>query len=199
VYLSAGRIDALVICRGQVLRTSDPRRTRFGLAQVRRELAAGALRVLHLVFAPDAARPILLGLVRLENGGDEPLALDYTETWEVEGGDYRAAAGACERHTPDGARALAEVSLAVRARPPEPAPRAGLALELRLLLPPRARRELHFAYAAPGPGDPPAELVRAWRGRVLAELERTAAIWSGRVAGASAPVQAYRAQAGSAI
>lgn len=182
-----------------MLRTADPLHTRFGLAQVRRELAAGALRALHLVFAPDAERPLLLGLARLENRGDAPLALEYSETWEVEGDEYRAAAGACERRTADGTRALAEVSLAVRARAPEPPPRSGLALEVRLLLPPRSRRELHFAYAAPGPDDPPAALVRAWRGRVPGELERSAKVWSERVAGSADPVAAYRTQAGAPI
>jgi hypothetical protein len=195
VYLSAGRIDALLVCAGQVLRTADPLRTRFGLAQVRRELALGALRALHLIFAPDASRPLLLGIAQLRNAGDSPLVLAYTETWEVEGGDYRAAEGACERLTPDGALALAEVSLAVRARAPEPPPRTGLALQLKLLLPPRSRRELHFAYAAPGLGDSPANLVRAWRGRVAEELARSVRLWQQRIGDAPSPIEAYRARA----
>jgi hypothetical protein len=195
VYLSASRIDALLVCRGRVLRTSDPLRTRFGLAQVRRELGSGALRALHVIFAPDAARPLLLGLVRLENAGDEPFAVAYTETWAVSGTGYRAAAGACERHTAEGVRALADVSLAVRAFAREEAPGTGLALEVQLLLPPHSRRELHFAYAAPGPDDPPAMLVRAWRGRVPAELERSARHWRAALGDAAAPVAAYRARA----
>jgi hypothetical protein len=192
VYLSAGRIDALLLCQGRVLRTSDPLRTRFGLAQVRRELSHGDLRAVHVVFAPDAARPLLLGLVRLANTGAAPLALEYTEIWAVSGDEYRAAAGACERRTADGVRALADVSLAVRAFPPDPPPAEGLALALRLLLPPHSVRELHFAYAAPGAEDPAAALVRAWRGRVPEELARSVRSWRERVAGAAEPVAAYR-------
>jgi hypothetical protein len=195
VYLSAGRIDALLLCQGRLLRTSDPLRTRFGLAQVRRGLAHGDLRAAHLVFAPDAARPLLLGLVRLENSGDGPLALEYTETWAVSGDEYRAAAGACERRTAAGVCALADVALAVRAFPPEPPPGDGLALALRLLLPPHSVRELHFAYVAPGPDDPPAALVRAWRGRVPEELARSVRAWRGRVGDAPEPVAAYRLRA----
>jgi len=198
VYLSAGRIDALIVCRGQLLRTANPRRTRFGFAQVRRDLVAGAFSALHLVFAPDVQRPLLLGLVRLENAGDEPLALEYTEAWEVSGSDYRAAEGACERRTADGARALSDVSFAVRARPRDPAPLAGLALELRLLLPPRSRRELHFAYAAPPPEESPQGLIRAWRGEVPRELTRSTARWLDRFRGSRDPLEAYRAQVAAA-
>jgi hypothetical protein len=196
VYLCAARIDALLVCRGQVLRTSQPLGTRFGLGQVRRELGSGALRVVHVVFAPLDPRPLLLGIARLQNLGGEPLPLEYTETWEADGEAYRAAEGACERRTADGVRALAELSLVVRARAPEPPPRVGLALGLRLLLPPHSRRELCFAYAAPGPDDPPAALVRAYRGRVPAELVRGVRIWSERLASAARPIDAYRLQVG---
>lgn len=195
MYLSAGRIDALIVCRGALLRTSDPLRTRFGLAQVRRELGLGALAAVHVVFAPDSARPLLLALVRLANRSHEPLALEYTETWAVSGSDYRAAAGACERRTADGARALADVSLAVRASAPVPSPRDGLALELRMLLPPHSTRELHFAYAAPGPDEPAQNLIRAWRGEVPAELARSTARWLDRLEGSADPVRVYREQA----
>jgi hypothetical protein len=194
VYLSAGRIDALIVCRGQLLRSANPLRTRFGFAQVRRELGAGALSALHVVFAPDADRPLLLALVRLANTGDEPLALTYSETWEVSGSDYRAAAGACERHTADGMRALADVSFAVRASPPEPPPHDGLLLALRMLLPPHSLRELHFAYAAPGPGEPAAGLIRAWRGAVPGELARISARWRERLVGSADPLADYRNQ-----
>jgi hypothetical protein len=196
VYLSAGRIDALLLCRGRLLRTSDPSRTRFGLAQVRRELAHGDLHAVHVVFAPDAGRPLLLGLARLHNAGDAPLALEYTETWAVSGSDHRAAAGACELRTAEGVCALADVSLAVRAFPLDPPPDEGLALALRLLLPPHSVRELYFAYAAPGPGDPPAALVRAWRGRVPDELVRSVRAWHERLGGVADPLAAYRLQAG---
>jgi hypothetical protein len=192
VFLSAGRIDALIVCRGNVLRTANPLRTRFGLAQVRRDLAAGALSAVHVVFAPDAQRPLLLGLVRLANAGGEPLALEYTETWAVSGSEYRAAAGACERRTADGIRALADVSFALRASAPERAPRDGLALQLRMLLPPRSLRELHFAYAAPGPDEPAGGLIRAWRGTVPDELARSAAHWLEQLAGSENPVADYR-------
>lgn len=195
VFLSAGRIDAMLVCGGRVLRTADPLSTRFGLAQVRRELEDGALRVVHLVFAPETQRPLLLGLADLHNAGDEPLALAYTETWEAEGDEYRTAAGACERRTAEGARALAEVSHAVRARAPERPPRSGLALEVSLLLPPHSQRELHFAYAMPGLDDPPSTLVRAWRGRVPEELALTVRVWRERLGNAASPVAAYRARA----
>jgi hypothetical protein len=195
VYLSASRIDALLTCNGRVLRTSQPLRTRFGLAQVRRELEAGALRAVHVVFAPDAARPILLGLVRLHNASDEPLVVDHVETWEADGSDFRALPGACERRTPDGVRALADVSLVVRARAPESAPRAGLALEARVLLPPRSTRELHFAYAAPGPDDFPEALVRSFRGQVPGELARSVRAWRERLGETASPIEAYRLRA----
>jgi hypothetical protein len=87
---------------------------------------------------------------------------------------------------------VADVSLVMRSRVPDPPPRAGLALELRLLLPPHSLRELHFAYAAPGPEHPPAALVRAWRGRVPEELARSVRAWSARLGDVPSPVAAYR-------
>jgi hypothetical protein len=195
VYFLASRIDALVLCDDAVLRTAHPQRTSFGLAQVRRLLVGGRLRVLHVVFAPLAPRPVLFGIARLRNDGAAPLGVDYTETWDVTGSDYRAAVGACERRTADGVRALAEVSAVIRAAPLEPPPRAGLVLSVRLVLPPRSTRELCFAYAAPGPDEDAAALVRAWRGDVAPELARTAAGWAKALAGESSPVHAYRALA----
>jgi hypothetical protein len=194
VYLSAGRIDALLVCRGRLARTADPQRTRFGLAQVRRYVSAGELSAVHVIFAPDSDRPLLLGIARLCNASAEPLAVEYTETWAVAGSDYREAAGACERRTGDGMRALAELSLASSAVAVEPPRREGLALRLNLLLPPHSRRELHFAYAAPALDEPADALIRAWRGRVPQELAQSVASWSRRLGPGDAPVAAYREQ-----
>ena len=58
----------------------------------------------------------LLGLVRLENRSDEPLALEYTETWDVPAGEYRVASAACERRFGGHVFALAEASAVTRAR-----------------------------------------------------------------------------------
>jgi hypothetical protein len=194
VYFSASRIDALLICDDAVLRTAHAQHTAFGLGQVRRALSGGRLRALHVVFAPWTARPVLFGLARLRNDGSGPLGLDYTETWDVTGSEYRAGVGACERRTADGVRALAEVSAVVRAAPLEPPPRAGLVLSVRLVLPPHSTRELCFAYAAPSADEDAAELVRAWRGDVAAELGRSAARWARELAQEASPVAAYRAR-----
>ncbi len=175
-----------------MFRTADPDSTRFGVAQVRRLLVALPLRVAHVVFAPAAPRPLLLGLVRLENRGARPLSLHYSELWGVEGSDYRTAPGACSCETSGGTRALADAGSVVRGRPPASAPRAGLALDLRLVLPPDSRRHLCFAYAAPEPGEGPELLVRAWRGDVAGELERSVASWLERLSTELDAVAAYR-------
>lgn len=175
-----------------MLRSAEPDATRYGIAHVRRRVESRALRMLHVVFAPSRSRPVLLSVVRLANRLSTALALDYTETWGVTGEDWEAAEGACEVRTRLGVRALAEASVAIRARPPAEPPRHGLLLDLRLGLPPGARRELCFAYAAPGPGEAAAPLVRAWRGAVIAELERSVAAWSTLLEGAAEPLRAYR-------
>jgi len=177
VHFAGGLIDALLLCEGGVFRTAEPDATCFGVAQVRRLLVAPPLCVVHVVFAPLAPRPLLLGLVRLENRGARALGLRYSELWGVEGSDYRSASGACSRETAQGTRALADAGSAVRACPPQTAPRLGLALDLRLVLPPDSRRQLYFAYVAPEPGEGPELLVRAWRGDAASELEHSVASW----------------------
>jgi hypothetical protein len=185
VTFAGGRIDALVRSEGIVLSTSHPLATLFGVGQVRRALRTPALDLLHVVFAPLAPRPALLGLVRLENRSDETIALEYTETWDVRAGDYRVASAACERRFAGHVLALAEASSASRAVAPEAAPTRGLALDVTLALPPRARRHLAWAYVAVAEEEDPAEVVRAWRGEVANELAR--------VGRAAESVEAYRA------
>jgi hypothetical protein len=159
---------------------------------VRRLLARGPLGVAHVVFAPAVDRPLLLGWVRLRNAGGEPLVVGYTEIWEVGAGRWRAAPGAAERTTAEGVLALVDTSSATRARAPDPSPARGLALEARVVLPPGAVRHLAFAYAAAGSAEEAGLLARAWRGEVRGELERTALVWSERLAGSDEPVAAYR-------
>lgn len=190
VWFAGARIDAFIGAAGRVLRTSQPGAVEFGIAQVRRTVENSELRVLHVVFAPHAARPILLGLVRLHNRTAEPLLVHYTELWEVEGDAPRAAEAACVCATDAGERALADISVAPRSRAPEPLPERGLALDARLVLPPRERRELCFAYAAPETADPTHLLVRAWRGDVSEELEHTVSAWLEHLG--SDPLAAYR-------
>jgi hypothetical protein len=198
VYLAAGRIDALATCEGHVLRTAQVEHTRAGIAQVRRRVEGGPLALVHLVFAPIEPRPILLGLARLQNRSSEPLVVDYTEIWDVDGGDFRASEGACERRTAEGVCVLADVSMVVRARVPRPPPRNGLALDLRVALPPEGTRNLSFAYATPDADDSAAWLVRAWRGGVATSLTRTVHAWLKRIGPSDSPVEAYRRLAGGA-
>jgi hypothetical protein len=183
-----------VVCGAELLRTARPDALSCGLAQVRRRVETQTLALLHLVFAPAPPRPLLLGLVRLENRSEELLELRYSELWDLPGREIRADEGACLCDTDDGARALADAGAVIRGRAPQPLPTRGLALDLELALPPGARRELQFAYAAPEPGEDPAGLVRAWRGDVAAELVRTASLWSTRLAGAPNSVEAYRVE-----
>ncbi len=192
VLFAGGRIDALVLAGRDVLRTAAPVRVRCGLGQVRRLCSAGTLSLAHVVFAPAAPRPLLLGLVRLRNAGAAPLVLDYTELWDVGAGAYRAAAGAVEVTTPAGLRALADASSAIRARAPEAAPAQGLALDLRIAVPAGATRHLEFAYLAPAGEDvPPELLLAAFRGGVRAELARTVRAWLERLAGTADPLAEY--------
>jgi hypothetical protein len=193
VAFAGGRIDALVLCEGLILRTAEPLLTQFGVAQVRRLVGESSLRLMHVVFAPRARVPILLGLVKLWNASYSPLLVDYSETWDVEAGVYRPAEAACERSGPSGIRALADAAAAPRARPPTKPPGRGLALDLRLFLEPGARRHLAFAYAAPEPGVDAATLVRAWRGEVARELPRTVAGWLEQLGSPARPIEAYRA------
>jgi hypothetical protein len=169
VSFAGARIGTLVLCEAEVIKLGP---VRFGPGQARRSLVSEVLRGTHVVFAPVGERPLLLGLVRLENTSPEPICADYTETWDVRDGVYRAAPGACERRGRDAICALADASAVVAAVPPEPAPRVGLALDLRIPLPPGARRELSFAYVRCEHPEEPASLVRAWRGDVAAELKR---------------------------
>jgi hypothetical protein len=187
VTFAGGRIDALLRCEGVVLTTREPDATRFGVAQVRRVLHAPRLDVTHVVFAPLTSRGILLGLALLSNLADELVAVEYTEIWDLPSGEYRVAPTACERRFGGHLFALAEASDATRSRAPEAEPARGLALDVTLALPPRARRTLSFAYVAVPEEEDAGALVRAWRGRVPEELER---------AGRSAEsVAAYRAAA----
>ena len=122
--------------------------------------------MLHVVFAPPVPRALLLGWVRLENRGAEPLALEYTETWDVPAGVYSTAPAACERRFGGHVFALADCAIVARADPPAQPPARGLALDLRLALPPGARRHLAFAYVAvPEEEDPGALRARVPRGR----------------------------------
>lgn len=149
------------------------------------------MRVLHLLFAPIRPRPLLLALVRLHNPGRELLQLDYTELWDLPIREPLARPGACLCRLPSGERALADLGSAIRGRTPEPPPSRGLALAMRLLLPPGEMRELSFAYAAPEAPEPAAALVRAWRGGVRDELEETVGSWR-EALGQADPVAAYR-------
>lgn len=197
VFFQAARIDAQVLIGGDVLRTAEPARTCVGLAQVRRVLEWGPLEIVHVVFAPDAPRPLLLGLVRLRNTGTETLVVDYSELWGVSGGRYRATAGASERSGTEGTRALVDLSVAIRSRAPERLG-DGLALDLRMPVPARQTRQLAFGYAAAPPGEDAERLTRAWHGDVAHELERTSAAWLSRLRSSgneSDALAAYRARA----
>ncbi|HTO06943.1 MAG TPA: hypothetical protein VMR86_07765 [Myxococcota bacterium] len=184
VTFAGARIDALVRCDGAVLTTRAPDATRFGVAQVRRLLTVGALRVTHVVFAPASSRALLLGLARLENAGSELVAVEYTEIWDLPSGEYRVAPAACERRFGGHVFALAEASDATRALAPEAEPARGLALDVTVALPPRAQRQLAFAYAALPDDEDTGALVRAWRGQVPDELVR--------IGRSAASVEAYR-------
>lgn len=191
VFFEGARIDALIRCEGEIVSTSRPDATGFGLAQVRRSVELASLVVEHLIFAPHHPRPLLLALVRLLNKGDRPAVVDYTETWAVSGSRVREAAGACVCETPEGQRALADAGLVIRGRAPDPLPTAGLAVDLRLPLPPGEPRQLSFAYAAPEPGSEAAPLVRGWRGGAEVELGRTVAAWIERLAAEEDVIAAY--------
>ena len=128
-----------------------------------------------MVFAPGTPRALLLGWVRLENQSALPLPLEYTETWDVPSGEYRAASTACERRFGGHVFALADCAMVARAEPPTQAPARGLALDLRLAIPPGARRHLAFAYVAVTDEEDPGARVRAFRGDVAACLERIGA------------------------
>ncbi len=186
VVFAGGKIEALVRADGVVLSTSAPSATEYGVAQVRRALETRSLRVLHVIFAPTSPRALLLSWVRLENRGDEPLALEYTETWDVPRGEYRSASAACERRFGGHVFALADCAIVARAEPPAQPPARGLALDLRLALPPGARRHLAFAYVGVPEEEDAGELVRAFRGEVGAELER--------IGRSKLDVEAYRAR-----
>lgn len=187
-----GRIDALVLCEGEVGRTAQPKEVRFGFAQVRRVCTVARLRFVHVLFAPREPRPLLLGLVRLSNTADTPLLVRYTELWDIAEGTFRGLEGACERETDEGVRALAEAGVVLRTRVPEPPPSRGLALDLTIVLPPRSIRELSFAYAAPPLGESAAPLVRAWRGEVGEALEGVVRLWQERLGSGPDAVEAYR-------
>ncbi|MCP4007506.1 MAG: hypothetical protein GY725_25280 [bacterium] len=193
VRFCGARIDAFVRCERRLLRTNEADETQYGVAQVRRILHTPDLALLHLVFAPAGDHPLLFSLVRLENLADSPVYLEYSETWDVSDGVYRAGDGACERVTEGEAgecvRALAESSSVIRARAPEPGPRVGLALDLGIALPPRASRNLSFAYVE---REQPADLVRAWRGDVARELQHTASNWLEDLDPTADPIGAYR-------
>ncbi len=166
MVFAGGKIEALVRAEGAVLSTSSASVTEYGVAQVRRGLETRDLRVLHVVFAPATPRTLLLGWVRLENSGSEPLAVEYTETWDVPTGVYSTASAACERRFGGHVFALADCAMVARAEPPAQPPTCGLALDLLLALPPGARRHLAFAYVAVAEEDDPGSLVRAFRGEV---------------------------------
>ena len=172
VLFAGGKIEALLRVDGAVLSTSAASSTQYGVAQVRRALEIGALRALHVVFAPAEPRALLLGWVRLENRGSELLALEYTETWDLPSGAYSSAPAACERRFGGHLFALADCAMVARAEPPAQPPARGLALDLRIALPPAARRHLAFAYVAVPEEEDSGALVRAFRGDVGSALER---------------------------
>jgi hypothetical protein len=172
VVFAGGKIEALVRAEGNVLSTSTSSATEYGVAQVRRALELRNLRIVHVLFAPTSPRALLLSWVRLENRGDEPLALEYTETWDVPNGVYATAQAACERRFGGHVFALADCAIVARAEPPATPPARGLALDLRMALPPASRRHLAFAYVAIPEEEDAGELVRAFRGEVGTELER---------------------------
>lgn len=188
----------MAVVGGRVGRSGSPRATQYGVASLRRHFGAGGLDAEQVLFAPARAQSLLLGLVRLSNPGAEALGVEYSERWElpVVGAHARPGQGACEVDTPAGPRALADVSLAVRTAPLDPPLATGLALAVRLLVPPGATRVFSFAYAAPSPDDPaPGVLARAWRGEVADEFARTLAFWRALAPPADAsgsPVVAYR-------
>jgi hypothetical protein len=196
VFFQGGEISALVAGPGEVLRVSEADRVSVGLAQVRRVLERELFGLVHVVFAPAVPRPLLLALVRLRNRSQELVQLDYSELWDLPGGALRVYPGACERTTPAGDRALADAGMSIRAHTPDPPPRDGLALTLRLVLPPDSQRELAFAYAAPDPGEPAAAMVQAWRGDVAGELARTVRRWQARFP-APNTLDAYRVEVSS--
>jgi len=180
LVFAGGALDALALFRGNVVRMAEPDETVFGLAQVRRVIRHLPLHLVHVVFAPITPRPLLLGLVRVYNISDDPERIDYSELWGVQGTDHHAAVGASVCETDQGERVLADASSVVRANPPDRPGNKGLALDLHVVVPPRSHRQFCFAYAAPEPGDTAALLVRAWRGGVPAELERTVRLLRGR-------------------
>jgi hypothetical protein len=204
VWLAGGRIDALAASAGEIL-TTCPRgevsgaiahvEVAYGVAQVRRHVAVRSLALLHLVFAPARPRPLLLGLVRLRNLTRSPLLVHYSELWAIDGAPECGAEGACAGAAAGRICALADVSAAIRARPPLPLPESGLALDARIVLPPSAVRQLAFAYVATEPGTDPATLVRAWRGDVANELARTVAGFAD--AAPDDPIAAYLASVAS--
>jgi len=173
VYLEGGAINGIAV-GDEILRTSEATLIRCGTAQVRRQVSGASMHLLHVLFAPRVERPLLLSLVRFANTGSELFSLDYTELWELPCQDAHEEVGAHVARLPAGERALAEVSSAVRARVPEPPPRFGLALTLRLTLPPGSQRQVGFAYVAPSGEEPAAPMVRAWRGDVEASLRALA-------------------------
>ena len=124
VYLEGGAINGVAV-GDEVLRTSESQRIRCGTQQIRRRVAGRSLELLHLVFAPRAARP--LSLVRIRNTSRELQSVDYTEIWESPCWESRGEIGASVARLPAGERALAGVSIAVRARLPEAGPESGLA------------------------------------------------------------------------
>jgi hypothetical protein len=175
-----------------ILRTSAPSTlTRCGAGLVLRTCESAALRLEHLLFAPDCARPLLLGCATLENLGDDVLVVRHAELWDVPCTDALGEDGACSGRAPRGVRVLAELDPVIRARVPEPLER-GLALDVRFAIPARASRRLCFGYGLPGEEDDPAALVRGWRGSVPDELERTLSRWRTCLADSHDPLSLYR-------
>jgi hypothetical protein len=192
VYVDGARVDALAAAAGAILRTSAASAHYYGLGFVLRVCESPALRLEHLLFAPQRPRPILFAHVILQNRLDEVLVVQYSELWDLACRAAIAHAGACSAHTERGLRVLAEVDAAIRAHAPEGLDR-GLALDVRLALPPGAQRPLSFAYVLPDREDDHGSLVSAWRGRVQEELETTLAEFHARFADRSDPLGAYRA------
>jgi hypothetical protein len=192
VIFAGGRVEALLLSEGEVLRTAEPDEVRFGLAQVRRILSGDTLRVAHVLFSPAEPRPVLLGLVVLSSLVERPLRVEYTELWDVPDGAFEPVEGGCLSRTAEGTRVLADAGSAVRARPPRETPARGLALELTLVLRPASIRRLAFVYAAPPPEEDPGVLVRAWRGRALEELLHVARCWQERLGSSDGAVDAFR-------
>jgi hypothetical protein len=193
VTLDGARVDAFATAAGSILRTSSPAATYCGLGLVLRVCESAELRIEHLLFAPERPRPIVFARVCLQSLAEELLLVSYSELWDLPCRSRSAEEGASSGETERGVRVLADLDAVIRGRAPQGL-ECGLALDVRVPLPPGERRALAFAYVLPAAAERPGPLVGAWRGDVEAELERARAVRRARFAGCAHPLAAYRAQ-----